>query len=115
MNTLAAAAIAATIMTANPSLHSSTVATLARELRRYPPIIMYLAYQESTFNPRAANGECVGLMGINATLWSEELMAKKIIRSPKELYHIGPALRAGHYILRKYNYDIHKYQGRNRR
>lgn len=79
-------------------------------LARYPPQVRRIAFLESSFNPKARNGNCLGLMQVNAPIWEKELKAKGIIKRRSDLLKIEPNLKAGYYILQKYNMDYYRYR-----
>jgi len=97
----------------NPSLAKPVVSTLARELSKYSTVITSIAKRESTFNPKAQSRGCIGLMGIDAKLWTGILIDEDIIKNPRDLWSIKLNLKAGHWIFnKKYKKSHKKYRGR---
>jgi len=95
----------------NPSLAKATVATVARELSKYPPIMTYIAQQESSFNPKAHSKGCIGLTGVNTRVWTHHLITKGVIRNPHDLWLPKYNLKAGWYIYKHYNRSYRRYRG----
>ena len=108
-----AADLSTRIIKFNPSLDNTTVETLARELAKYPPVVTEIVKRESTFNPRAQSRGCIGLMGIDAKLWTDILIEDGIIKDPKDLWSIKLNIKAGWHIFnKKYKRSHKKYRGR---
>lgn len=100
----------------NPKLDHKTVCELASELKKYPKAITYIAYKESTFNPKAQSKGSVGLMGINTHVWfssnpNYNLIKLGIIKHRKDLFKIKGNLKAGFYIWKKCKRNYHRYRG----
>jgi soluble lytic murein transglycosylase-like protein len=95
----------------NPSLAPTTVHAVSRELRLYPPVMIYIARRESSFNPKAHSRGCVGLTGVNLKIWSKRLIEKGIIRSSHDLWTIKGNLKASWYIFKHYGKSYKRYRG----
>jgi hypothetical protein len=100
----------------NPTLSSKTVREVASGLKKYPKAITRIAEKESTFNPKASNDSCIGLMGICLPIWFSSnpdynLIKLGILKTKKEVYSIKGNLKAGHYIWLRYKKDYRKYRG----
>lgn len=74
--------------------------------------LIYIAKKESTFKPKAKNGHCIGLMQVNEKVWYNILKKNNIIKSRKDLRSISGNIRAGAYILKHYNNNYRRYQGK---
>ena len=87
---------------------------ILKEFKKYPNHrqLIAIAKKESSFNPKARNGSCYGIMQINIPVWHKELVKKKIIKNKKELYTTTGNIKAGAYILKHYNYNYNRYQGK---
>ena len=85
---------------------------IKQEFRKYKNHrqLFSIAMKESSFNPNARNGSCVGLMQINQPIWYKELIEQDIIKSKKDLKNFKYNIKAADYILRLYNYDYKKYK-----
>lgn len=94
----------------NILLSVALMAQIEAALARYPPIVRRVVHLESSFDPKARNGNCLGLMQVNAPIWEKELKAKGIIKRRSDLFKIKPNLKAGYYILKKYNMDYYRYR-----
>ena len=95
----------------NPALDKATIHAVARELRLYPPIMTYIARRESSFNPKAHSRGCVGLTGVNLTVWHKHLIKKGVIQSSRDLWTIKGNLKAGWYIFKHYGKSYRRYRG----
>ena len=98
----------------NPKLTKSTIKILATELMKYPKQVKYIVEKESTFNPKAKLGNCVGLMGVNSKIWLSHnpkynLIKLGLIKSKKDLFTIKGNLRAGFWIFCYYKKSYRKY------
>ena len=87
---------------------------ILKEFKRYQNHrqLIAIAKKESGFNPKARNGSCYGILQINIPVWHKELVKKKIIKNKKELYTITGNIKAGAYILKHYNNNYIRYQGK---
>ena len=95
----------------NLSLDKQTVQVVSRELKHYPPVMIYIARRESSFNPKAHSRGCIGLTGVNSKVWSKTLIEKGIIRSSHDLWTVKYNLKAGWYIFKYYNKSYRRYRG----
>jgi soluble lytic murein transglycosylase-like protein len=60
---------------------------------------------ESNFNKKC------GLMQVRPHIWMKELKENKVVHSVKELKTIDGNIKAGTYILKKYDHNVKKYNG----
>jgi len=81
-------------------------------------LIKWVIHRESRYDPKARNGNCVGLMQINTSVWLSKkdpkynLIKLGIIKRRSDLYQTIPNIRAGVYILKHYNWDYRRYRGK---
>jgi hypothetical protein len=78
--------------------------------------IKWVINRESGYDPTAKNGKCIGLMQINMGVWLSKdpdynLVRLGIIRNRSDLRRAIPNIRAGVYILQRYNWDYRRYRG----
>ncbi|GEM_PF-5196358 len=80
-------------------------------------LIKWVIARESKYDPKAKNGNCVGLMQINTRVWLSRdpeynLIKLGIIKHRSDLYQAIPNIRAGVYILKHYGWDYRRYRGK---
>lgn len=90
-------------------------AYIMTELKKYKnhKKLTHIARKESTFKPNAKNGHCIGLMQVNEKVWYKILKENGIVKSRKDLRSVKGNIRAGAYILKHYNNNYRRYQGKN--
>jgi len=81
-------------------------------------LIKWVIARESNYDPKAKNGNCVGLMQINTRVWFSQapeynLIKLGIIKRRSDLYQAIPNIRAGVYILKHYGWDYRRYRGKS--
>ena len=68
-----------------------------------PLLILALIQVESDFNPGVVSSKgAIGLTQVMPSVWGKDLIARGIIREPRDLFSIGPSIAAGDYVLGAY-------------
>jgi soluble lytic murein transglycosylase-like protein len=109
-NTTAADTLTDYIRHFNPKLYERLAREIVdsaidsgRESNISPIMIVGVMQIESEFNINAiSKKEARGLMQINLSVWSKDLIEKGIMKDPEEIHDPRINVRAGCYILRKY-------------